>query len=72
MISFGDFLENNAKLIPSGYVEEFWIEELKKIIKEKNFQDEYITQFLEKTPTFDEKLEISLKFKITLHPKYLY
>ena len=72
LISFGDFLENNAKLIPSGYVEEFWIEELKKIIKEKNFQDEYITQFLEKTPTFDETLEISLKFKIPLHPKYLY
>ena len=72
LISFGDFLENNAKLIPSGYVEEFWIEELKKIIKEKNFQDEYITQFLEKTPTFDEALEISLKFKIPLHPKYLY
>ncbi|MCH8324578.1 MAG: DNA polymerase II large subunit [Thaumarchaeota archaeon] len=72
LISFGDFLENNAKLIPSGYVEEFWIEELKKIIKEKNFQDEYITQFLEKIPTFDETLEISLKFKIPLHPKYLY
>ncbi|HET6517087.1 MAG TPA: DNA polymerase II large subunit [Nitrosopumilaceae archaeon] len=72
LISFGDFLENNAKLIPSGYVEEFWIEELKKIIKEKNYQDEYITQFLQKTPTFDEALEISLKFKIPLHPKYLY
>ena len=72
LISYGDFLENNAKLIPSGYVEEFWIEELKKIIQEKNFQDEYITQFLEKTPTFDEALEISLNFNIPLHPKYLY
>jgi DNA polymerase II large subunit len=25
LVSYGDFLENNAKLIPSGYVEEFWI-----------------------------------------------
>ena len=30
LISFGDFLENNAHLVPSAYVEEFWIEELKK------------------------------------------
>jgi DNA polymerase II large subunit len=30
LISFGDFLENNAQLIPTGYVEEFWIEELRE------------------------------------------
>jgi len=72
LISFGDFLENNATLIPSGFVEEFWIEELKKIIKEGNFQNEFVTEFLEKIPTFDEALDLSLKFKIPLHPKYLY
>ena len=72
LISFGDFLENNARLVPSGFVEEFWIEELRKIIKEGKFQNEFITQFLEKTPTFDEALDLSLKFKIPLHPKYLY
>ena len=33
LISFGDFLENNAQLVPSGYVEEFWIEELKQKIQ---------------------------------------
>src|SRR5574340_376141 len=26
LISYGDFLENNAELIPTGYVEEFWID----------------------------------------------
>jgi len=72
LISFGDFLENNATLIPSGFVEEFWIEELKKVIEEGNFQNEFITEFLEKTPTFDEALDLSLKFKIPLHPKYLF
>ena len=72
LISFGDFLENNARLVPSGFVEEFWSEELRKIIKEGKFQNEFITQFLEKTPTFDEALDLSLKFKIPLHPKYLY
>ena len=33
LIAFGDFLENNAHLIPSGYVEEFWIEELRQKIQ---------------------------------------
>ncbi len=72
LISFGDFLENNARLVPSGFVEEFWVEELRKIIKEGKFQNEFITQFLEKVPTFDEALDLSIKFKIPLHPKYLY
>ena len=30
---FGDFLENNAQLVPSGYVEEYWIEELKQKLR---------------------------------------
>jgi DNA polymerase II large subunit (EC 2.7.7.7) len=33
LITFGDFLENNAQLIPSGYVEEIWIEELKQLFQ---------------------------------------
>jgi DNA polymerase II large subunit len=72
LISFGDFLENNAQLIPTGYVEEFWIEELKaKILKyEPNSQE--LQQFLFRTPNFEEALEISLNLQIPLHPKYLF
>jgi len=70
LISFGDFLENNAQLIPSGYVEEFWIEELKQKIQNSN--EEYLKQFLNKVPTIDEALKISLDFKFPLYPKYLY
>ena len=33
LISYGDFVENNAELVPSGYVEEIWIEELQEKIK---------------------------------------
>ena len=46
LISFGDFLENNAQLVPSGYVEEFWIEELKQKIKNMNLDDQFLKQFL--------------------------
>ena len=72
LISFGDFLENNAQLIPSGYVEEFWIEELKQKIQKYEPDDQYLQQFLTKIPTIDEALKISLDFQIPLHPHYLY
>ncbi len=72
LITFGDFLENNAQLIPSGYVEEFWIEELKQKIQKYEPEDKFLNQFLNKIPTFDDALKISLDFQISLHPKYLY
>ena len=34
LISFGDFIENNAQLKPSGYVEEYWIEELRHFLQQ--------------------------------------
>jgi DNA polymerase II large subunit len=71
LISFGDFLENNAQLIPSGYVEEFWLEELTQKIQQYEAKAELV-EFLNKIPTLEEALEISLNFQIPLHPKYLF
>ena len=71
LISFGDFVENNAQLIPSGYVEEIWNEELKEKLSKYQPQNQF-EKFLSKTPTFDEAIEISLKLEIPLHPQYLY
>lgn len=72
LISFGDFLENNAQLVPSGYVEEFWIEELKQKIQKYEPDDQYLKQFLTRIPTINEALKISLDFQVPLHPQYLY
>ncbi|MEK6930889.1 MAG: DNA polymerase II large subunit, partial [Thermoproteota archaeon] len=72
LISFGDFLENNAQLVPTGYVEEFWIEELKEKLAKYAPNDEFLIQFLTKIPTLDEALKLSLDFQIPLHPQYLY
>jgi len=72
LITFGDFLENNAQLIPSGYVEEYWIEELKQRIQKYKPDDHILNQFLNKIPTIDEALKLSLDFHIPLHPQYLY
>ncbi|MBT4215919.1 MAG: DNA polymerase II large subunit, partial [Nitrosopumilus sp.] len=72
LITFGDFLENNAQLIPSGYVEEIWIEELKLIISKSETENQYLKQFLIKIPTIEEAIKISLDFEFSLHPHYLY
>ena len=72
LISFGDFLENNAQLVPSGYVEEFWNEELRQKIEKYEPNDEFLKQFLSKTPSLDDALKLSLDFQIPLHPHYLY
>jgi len=72
LITFGDFLENNAQLIPSGYVEEIWIEELKEIISISEPKNQYLEQFLTKLPSVDEALKISIDHKFSLHPHYLY
>jgi DNA polymerase II large subunit len=72
LITFGDFLENNAQLIPSGYVEEIWIEELKQIISKSEPKNQYLEQFLTKLPSVEEALKISTDFQFSLHPRYLY
>ena len=72
LISFGDFLENNAQLIPSGYVEEFWITELKSKISKYKIDDSQILQFFNSAPTFDEALKLSIDLELPLYPKYLY
>ncbi len=81
LIAFGEFLENNHILVPSGYVEEWWSQELKLILDRLKYQlndDEYnkykkyvIDPFNQKPDAF-EALDISLKFDIALHPKYTY
>ena len=72
LISFGDFLENNAQLVPSGYVEEYWYEELKQKLSKHEHQYKKISEFKTKIPDLDEAFELSYNFKIPLHPHYLY
>ncbi len=69
LISFGDFLENNTQLIPTGYVEEFWIEELKEKLTKYTSNNEFLSQFLIKIPTLDEALKLSLRFPNSITSK---
>lgn len=80
LISYGDFLENNAQLLPASYVEEIWIQELFEKLSHINevkndFADEYdklvkLSSNPSTIPLFREALKISIQFDIPLHPKY--
>jgi len=72
LISFGDFLENNAQLKPSGYVEEFWMAELRQIITSDPDGQAALREFLTRAPTAGQAVALSLKHGISLHPRYLY
>ncbi len=72
LISYGDFLENNAELVPTGYVEEFWIEELKEKVAKYEPNDFELLSYADKVPDLEEAFKISLNFGIGLHPHYLY
>lgn len=85
LISYGDFLENNAQLLPASYVEEIWALELFERIKETNDTNEInkISSYLKydrlvdfylnpytTIPSIGEAIKISMQFNIPLHPKY--
>lgn len=86
LVSFGDFLENNMKLVPSAYVEEWWIQDFKKAFHNRYSTFEFgeedlgigeerlkelISNPLRFYPTFREAERISRVMGIPLHPKYI-
>lgn len=73
LVSFGDFLENNAPLVPSGYVEEYWRAELAARIEEGGYEARAaLGRFLEKDPSLAESLRLAREARVPLHPRYLH
>jgi DNA polymerase II large subunit len=72
LFGFGEFAENNHKLVPSGYVEEWWSEELKERIKNNVTSDliKFIENPFKNIPTAEEAIHLSRVFNIPLHPRY--
>ena len=81
----GEFNQNNYELIPSGYCEEWWIQELEEALmdltaeKRMNFIktfDKLLNQLekdpLTKIPSSKEAIKISKELGIPLHPEYTY
>ncbi len=78
LISAGDFFENNHKLLPSSYCEEWWAKEVKKAQKEEKASakeilnsSKYLNPPFEK-PSFKKAKEFSEKLSIPMHPAYTF
>ncbi len=63
LFPFGDLANRNADLIKPGYVEEWWNLELEKL--GGKVEDCFNVDF-------EKAVEISEKYKVSLHPKYIY
>ncbi|MGD2248379.1 MAG: DNA polymerase II large subunit [Candidatus Methanofastidiosia archaeon] len=61
LISYGDFLQNSHVILPSGYVEEWWIQDVPVDVD----VNEYAV-------SEEEALQISEQYGVPLHPKYTY
>lgn len=86
LISFGDFLYNNKDLLPSGYTEEFWSEELREIILKEfdgNVEEAALRAGLSPSslkallddpfsnkPSIREAILLSRSLGVPLHPSY--
>ena len=72
LVNYGDFLENNHPLVPAGYCEEWWVQELEQALKDE--EGEKYRSFLDpsQVPSEEEALELSMKLGVPLHPRYTY
>ncbi|MFW9876243.1 MAG: DNA polymerase II large subunit, partial [Candidatus Thorarchaeota archaeon] len=74
LFGFGEFAENNHKLIPSGYVEEWWALDLKKVAKNQKEINTRLLELIENPfdlkPTAEEAINISRGYNIPLHPLF--
>jgi len=87
LVSFGDFLYNNKNLLPSGYTEEWWVEEVRAAVVE-NFGDlgqaatgaavsegsleRYLRDPFGSVPSVRESVRLSRALRVPLHPAYTY
>ncbi|HVP92925.1 MAG TPA: DNA polymerase II large subunit [Acidobacteriota bacterium] len=88
LISFGDFLYNSKPLAPSGYVEDWWAEDLQRVLA-KSFNGDLesaakavgisvdrLKAFFENPfidkPNIKEAISLSLKFHVPLHPFFTF
>ena len=85
LVAYGEFKENNYPLVPSGYCEEWWAEELRGALRKKLVWNlipyldpeirgimKIIEDPLHNKPDAVLALRISEKYGVPLHPKFTY
>jgi len=69
LIPFGEFVENNAILPPSGYCYEWWIQELEEKVDLNEVREKYSIDDFESMDA-ETAFRISEDYGIPLHPRY--
>ncbi len=86
LVAFGEFLENNRPLLPSGFVEEWWARLLEKELCRNDVDTSALVQAglshermreiladpLRQIPSDKEALAISRLLGVPLHPRFTY
>ena len=74
LVGFGEFLENNHPLMPSGYVEEWWAQEVELALAKNGFDADLSPHLSPPYPAPHPKLalKISERLGAPLHPAYTY
>lgn len=60
LISYGDFLQTNTELLPAGYCEEWWNQEVSMYPE------------IPMIPDPEEAVQIAKQYSVPLHPRYVY
>src|SRR3989338_1219609 len=66
LIPFWDFANRNHPLLPSGYVEEYWLAELKEKSRET------AETVNERKVSMEKAEELSKEYGVSLHPSYIF
>lgn len=79
LINHGDFLNRAHTLVPPGYCEEWWIQEVEKAMKEKRINksmlglsEELFEDPIRTKISAERAIDISKKLEVPLHPRYTY
>lgn len=69
LVAYGDFYDRNHVLLPCGYCEEWWLAEVKEILK---YKEDEIKLNLSKEIDLEKAKEISETLGVPLHPKFIF
>jgi len=72
LVGFGEFLENNHRLMPAGYCEEWWAQEVEKILGVVPENLKIYTSPPYQKPPPQLAVELSERHGVPLHPAYTY
>lgn len=74
LIGYGEFLENNHPLMPAGYCQEWWAQEVEEVLDEGEIEEDLgsYTRPPFESPGPELALKISKELGAPLHPDYTY